>query len=70
MDNFQMNPQHQIPVLKDGDNFTLSESRAIAIYLVEQFGGEGKVHAVWFTWDTVDKSILHQKMILVRIHKK
>ena len=41
-----MNPQHQIPVLKDGDNFTLSESRAIAIYLVEQFGGEGKVHAV------------------------
>ena len=44
--NFQMNPQHQIPVLKDGDNFTLSESRAIAIYLVEQFGGEGKVHAV------------------------
>ena len=47
-----MNPQHQIPVLKDGDNFTLSESRAIAIYLVEQFGGEGKVHAVWFTRDT------------------
>ena len=38
-----MNPQHTIPVLKDGDNYTLSESRAIAIYLVEQFGGDGKV---------------------------
>ena len=62
-----MNPQHQIPVLKDGDNFTLSESRAIAIYLVEQFGGEGKVHAVWFTRGTVDNLILsHLKSILLQ----
>ena len=38
-----MNPQHKIPVLKDGDDFTLSESRAIAIYLVEQFGADSKV---------------------------
>jgi len=39
----EMNPQHTIPVLKDGDDFTLSESRAIAVYLVEQFGKDGKL---------------------------
>ncbi len=36
----QMNPQHAIPVLKDGD-YVLSESRAIAVYVVEKYGKRG-----------------------------
>ncbi len=38
-----MNPQHTIPVLKDGD-FCLSESKAIAAYIASKFDKSGKMY--------------------------
>jgi glutathione S-transferase len=38
---FQLNPQHNIPTLLDGD-FATNESRAAAAYLVNKYGGDKK----------------------------
>ncbi len=40
---FQINPQHNIPAIKDGD-FCLNESRAIAAYLVNAHGKDDKLY--------------------------
>ena len=38
-----MNPQHNIPTMKDGD-FVMNESRAIAAYLVNKYGADDKLY--------------------------
>jgi len=38
-----MNPQHNIPTMKDGD-FVMNESRAIAAYLVNKHGADDKLY--------------------------
>ena len=38
-----MNPQHNIPTLKDGD-FCMNESRAAAAYLVNKYGKDDKLY--------------------------
>jgi glutathione S-transferase len=39
--SLQLNPQHTIPTLVDGD-LVMTESRAAAVYLVSKYGGEKK----------------------------
>ncbi len=39
----QMNPQHTIPTLKDG-NFIMNESRAAACYLVNKYAKDDKLY--------------------------
>jgi len=39
----KMNPQHNIPTLKDGD-FCMNESRAAAAYLVNKYGKDDKLY--------------------------
>lgn len=41
---FQMNPQHTIPVLTDGDDLAVSESRAIARYVAAKYDASGKLY--------------------------
>ena len=38
-----MNPQHNIPTLKDG-HFCMNESRAAAAYLVSKYGKNDKLY--------------------------
>ncbi len=38
-----MNPQHNIPTLKDGD-FVMNESRAAAAYLVAKYGKDDSLY--------------------------
>ena len=38
-----LNPQHNIPTMKDGD-FVMNESRAIAAYLVNKHGADDKLY--------------------------
>ena len=40
---FQLNPQHTIPVLQDGD-YVISESRAAACYLANKYGTAMKLY--------------------------
>jgi len=51
-----MNPQHTVPVLKDGD-YVLSESRAILTYLCEEFSGEK-----YYPKDSKMKGIIQQRL--------
>merc|ERR1712126_305212 len=39
-----MNPQHKIPFLVDGDDFKIGESRAIQIYLCDQYGKDSSLY--------------------------
>merc|ERR1712228_74726 len=45
-----LNPQHNIPTMKDGD-FVMNESRAIAAYLVNKHGADDKLYPVMFGGD-------------------
>ena len=38
-----MNPWHTIPVVREEDGFTVSESRAILAYLADRQGEQGKI---------------------------
>ena len=54
---FQMNPQHTIPCMKDGD-FCLNESRAIATYLITKYGKDDKLYPK----DVVTRAIVDQRL--------
>ena len=55
---FQLNPQHAIPVLVDGD-FVISESRAAAAYLVTTYGWEG---CTFYPADPKLRAIIDQRL--------
>ena len=55
---FQLNPQHAIPVLVDGD-FIISESRAAATYLVNTYGQEG---CTLYPSDTKLRAVIDQRL--------
>ena len=55
---FQLNPQHAIPVLVDGD-FVISESRAAAAYLVTTYGWEG---CTFYPSDPKLRAIIDQRL--------
>ena len=57
--HLQMNPQHTIPTLVDGD-FVMTESRAAALYLVSKYGGEKK--AKLYPCDATAKAKVDQKV--------
>lgn len=54
----EINPQHIVPTLVDGD-FTLWESRAICIYLIEKYGGEENP---LYPSGIETRALIHQRM--------
>jgi glutathione S-transferase len=55
--NFQINPQHTIPTLVDGD-FILWESRAIMIYLAEAYGKDDSLYSK----DPKERGVINQRL--------
>lgn len=54
---FQLNPQHTIPTLVDGD-LNLWESRAIISYLVEKYGKTDSLYPK----DPTKRAVVNQRM--------
>ena len=54
---FQMNPQHTIPTMKDGD-FCMNESRPIATYLASKYGKDDKLYPK----DVTTRAIVDQRL--------
>ena len=58
---FQMNPQHNIPTMKDGD-FCINESRVIATYLINKHAKDDKLYPK----DTVTRAIVDHRYVQQR----
>ncbi len=56
----QLNPQHTVPTLVDGD-FVLNESRAICIYLISTYGSENNSN-LYPVEDVVLKAKIDQRL--------
>ncbi len=54
----KLNPQHNIPVIKDGD-FVMNESRAIMTYLANKYGGDD---CKWYPSDLKTRTRVNQRL--------